>query len=128
MIKLSLSSAREQLAALRDQIHDGQPATLAAFVITGQTPMDVYAPLRAVAAFGGILLMGVGLDKMTLRHLAEEQAGRRLFWHWANGADGMPCKAVVGGDSSGFPNLEPVLGPLASERLVGQSCWRVFPA
>ena len=47
----------------------------AATLIAGQTPLDVFAPLRALAAAGGaVLLMGVGLERMTLLHLAELEA------------------------------------------------------
>src|SRR6185436_9335886 len=40
-----------------------------------QTPTDVYAPLEALARAGGyVVLMGVGLERMTLLHLAEKRA------------------------------------------------------
>ncbi len=102
---------------------------LAAELIAGQTPMDVYAPLKAlVERDGAVVLMGVGLDKMTLLHLAEERAGRRMFRRWANGPNGQPMEVAAGGDSAGFPNLGPALDPFASERRVGASRWRAFPA
>ncbi len=64
-------------------------------LISGQTSEDVYAPLRTLADAGGaVVLMGVGLDKMTLLHLAEQQAGRRPFRRWANGADGQPVEVA----------------------------------
>ena len=98
-------------------------------LISGQTPDDVYAPLRALAEAGGaVVLMGVGLDKMTLLHLAEQRAGRRMFRRWANGADGQPVEVAEGGCSHGFGNLEPVLLPLATTVTVGKSLWRVFSA
>lgn len=102
---------------------------LAREVIAGQRPLDVYAPLRAVAARGGaVVLMGVGLDSMTLLHLAEQRAGRALFRRWASGAAGRPVEIETGGCSDGFPRLEPMLAPLARETTVGASCWRAFPA
>ena len=98
-------------------------------LISGQTSEDVYAPLRALAkADGAVVLMGVGLDKMTLLHLAEQQAGRRMFRRWANGANGMPIEVAEGGCSVGFGNLKPILSPLMSQMTVGKSLWRIFSA
>jgi aminoglycoside 3-N-acetyltransferase len=97
--------------------------------VAEQRPLDVYAPLRILAARDGyVLLIGVGLDRMTLLHAAEERAGRALFRRWANGPDGRPMEVEIGGDSAGFPKLEPVLAPLARETRVGESRWRAFPA
>jgi aminoglycoside 3-N-acetyltransferase len=94
-----------------------------------QRPLDVYAPLRILVARNGfVLLIGVGLERMTLLHLAEERAGRTLFRRWANGPDGLPMEVETGGCSDGFGNLEPALGPLAREREVGASRWLAFPA
>jgi aminoglycoside 3-N-acetyltransferase len=102
---------------------------LAEALIVGQSPKNVYAPLAGIAeADGCVVLMGVSLDKMTLIHLAEKQAGRNLFVRWANGREGRPRAVLVGGDSDGFVKLEPVLATLCQERRVGDSLWRVFPA
>ena len=102
---------------------------LASQLVSGQTPRDVYAPLRMLAELGGfVTLMGVGLDKMTLIHLAEQQAGRNLLRRWANGSDGHPIETEEGGCSDGFVRLEPVLSPLETIAQVGSSVWRVFPA
>jgi aminoglycoside 3-N-acetyltransferase len=98
-------------------------------LVLEQRPLDVYAPLRILAARGGfVLLIGVGLDRMTLIHLAEERAGRTLFRRWANGPDGKPMEVETGSCSEGFANLEPVVGGLARETQVGSSRWRAFPA
>jgi aminoglycoside 3-N-acetyltransferase len=71
--------------------------------------------------------VGVGLDRLTLLHYAEQLAGRNLFMRWANGPDGKPM-GVLGGDcSNGFPRLEPALRDVHSEALVGESRWRAFP-
>jgi aminoglycoside 3-N-acetyltransferase len=75
-----------------------------------------------------VLLIGVGLERMTLLHLAEERAGRALFRRWANGPDGRPMEVETGGCSEGFGKLEPALAPLARETTVGESRWRAFPA
>jgi aminoglycoside 3-N-acetyltransferase len=98
-------------------------------LVAGQSPLDVFAPLRAlVRADGAVLLMGVGLSRMTLLHLAEQEAGRVPFRRWANGPDGQPEMVAAGGCSDGFPNLEGALGPLARGATVGRSAWRAFPA
>jgi aminoglycoside N3'-acetyltransferase len=103
--------------------------TLARQLISGQSPQDVYFPLRALAQAGGlVVLMGVGLDKMTLLHLAEQQAGRTLFRRWANGAEGAPVEVEEGGCSGGFGQLEPILTPMQITHHVGESLWRAFPA
>jgi aminoglycoside 3-N-acetyltransferase len=102
---------------------------LADALIREQRPLDNYAPLRALAARdGAVVLMGVGLRKMTLLHLAEQQAGRRAFRRWARGGDGRPVEVAVGSCSKGFPRLEAVLGPLGREAAAGRSRWRAFPA
>jgi aminoglycoside 3-N-acetyltransferase len=94
-----------------------------------QRPLDVYAPLRILAAKQGwALLMGVDLRSLTLLHLAEEKAGRRLFRRWANGPDGKPMEVEVGSCSQGFLNFEPVLAPFACETTVGESRWIAYPA
>jgi aminoglycoside N3'-acetyltransferase len=98
-------------------------------LVREQRPLDVYAPLRILAGRDGfVLLIGVGLERMTLLHLAEERAGRVPFRRWANGPDGRPMEVETGGCSDGFGNLEPVLAPLARETNVGESRWRAFPA
>jgi aminoglycoside 3-N-acetyltransferase len=102
---------------------------LAERLVSPQRALDVYPPLRLLAASDGwVVLMGVGLERMTLIHLAEERAGRTLFRRWANGPDGRPMEVEVGGCSEGFGALEPVLAPLARETTVGESRWRAFPA
>jgi aminoglycoside 3-N-acetyltransferase len=102
---------------------------LAAELVAGQAPLDVYAPLEELARRGGaVALMGVGLDKMTLLHLAERDAGRRPFRRWASGRDGRPVEIETGGCSDGFPNLEPHLAHLERRVVVGQSLWRVYNA
>jgi aminoglycoside 3-N-acetyltransferase len=71
--------------------------------------------------------MGVGLNRMTLIHTAEQESGRELFHRWALDRHGEPVETLIGGCSEGFPNLEPALGHLARETLVGASRWRTFP-
>ena len=48
---------------------------LADELIAAQNPADVYGPIRGLAARAGlILLIGVGLNRMTALHLAEQQS------------------------------------------------------
>jgi aminoglycoside 3-N-acetyltransferase len=101
---------------------------LADQLIAAQSPTDVYSPIRELAAHAGlILLIGVGLNRMTALHLAEQQSGRRLFLRWARGADGRISMFEVGSCSEGFPRLEPTLHPYARTTAVGSSRWRAYP-
>lgn len=101
---------------------------LAGDLVRGQSPFDVYAPIRALAEVDGyVVLMGVGLDKMTALHLAEQRAGRMLFRRWADDPDGQPMMVAIGSCSNGFPRLDAVLQPLERQTVVGESLWRVFP-
>ena len=98
-------------------------------LIAAQSPADVYGPIRELAAREGlILLIGVGLNRMTAIHLAEQQSGRRLFLRWAKATDGQVAMFEVGSCSEGFPRLEPVLHQHAHPAVVGQSQWRAFPS
>jgi len=98
-------------------------------LVAAQGPLQIFSPLEALAAAQGwIILMGVGLESMTLIHLAEQKAGRRMFRRWANGPDGRPMEVEVGGCSNGFEQISSLLTPLEKQIQVGQSLWRIFPA
>jgi aminoglycoside 3-N-acetyltransferase len=102
---------------------------LAQALIDGQTPWNVYAPFEALIAHDGfVVMMGVGLDRMTLLHDAERHAGRELLLRWGGGADGAALAARIGGCSEGFVQLDGLLSPLARETRVGASRWRAYPA
>jgi aminoglycoside N3'-acetyltransferase len=102
---------------------------LARDLISTQAPMNVYGPLEALAEAGGaVVMMSVGLNRMTLLHLAERMAGRNLFRRWARGSDGQPMTVEVGSCSEGFVNLEPILAPITQGKKVGESVWRIYPA
>lgn len=101
----------------------------AAELIDAQSPNDVYGPIRELAdRDGAILLVGVSLNRMTALHLAEQRSGRRLFRRWARDEDGEIRMVEVGSCSEGFPQMEPVLSPLARTAIVGASPWRAYPA
>jgi aminoglycoside N3'-acetyltransferase len=98
-------------------------------LIGAQRSSDVYAPLMALARHCGfVLLIGVGLDKLTLLHSAEQKAGRTLFQRWANAPDGRPIAVTVGGCSAGFPNLESWVHPVTQTITVGESSWKLLSA
>ncbi len=102
---------------------------LATEIIATQSARDVFAPLAKLADAGGmVVLMGVGLDRLTLLHLAERRAGRNLFVRWAHGRDGRPIPIEFGGCSDGFEQLRPVLLPMLREVKVGPSGWTILPA
>lgn len=102
---------------------------LAHDLIDGQRPLHVYAPLERLVERGGfVVMMGVGLTRMTIIHLAEARAGRTLFRRWANGPDGRAMEVEVGSCSSGFDRFDPVLAAIERDARVGESLWRAFPA
>jgi aminoglycoside 3-N-acetyltransferase len=98
-------------------------------LIAADTARDVFGPLRALAASGGmVLLMGVSLTRMTILHLAEVEAGRRPFIHWARAEDGRVVRYLAGACSEGFDNLADDLAPLETQTTVGASRWLLFDA
>jgi aminoglycoside 3-N-acetyltransferase len=102
---------------------------LAGKLISVQRPDDVFAPLAALAEVEGyIVLAGVSLDKLTLLHLAEKEAGRTPFRRFANDKYGTPTAVEAGGCSDGFDRLGEFLWPIAQSVTVGQSKWRILPA
>lgn len=102
---------------------------LAHELIAPQQPWHVHAALEALVAAGGaVVLMGVGLERMTLLHLAEQRAGRAPFIRWARGSDGRIIRVCTGGCSEGFPQLVPALEMVIRRVRVGQSLWQIMPA
>ena len=100
---------------------------LASQLVESQSPEDVYAPVRVLGQLRGyIVMMGVGLNKLTALHHAERLAGRPLFRLWTRGADGQPVQARLGGCSEGFVNFDSILAPIERQIHVGQSLWRIF--
>lgn len=98
-------------------------------LVSGQTATDVYAPFRTLCELGGyVLLMGVGLDRATIIHYAEQVAGRRPFVRWANNSHGEPDVCCTGSCSEGFENFTEMLVPIERDIMVAASRWRCFPA
>jgi len=97
-------------------------------LISCQTAEDVYAPFRKMMERNGkIVMMGVGLTKMTAIHYAEQLSGRNLFVRWALDKDGSTMRIREGSCSEGFNNLAPVVADLETQITVGNSLWRIFP-
>lgn len=97
-------------------------------LVTDQTARNVYAPFKEMYnSDGDIILMGVGLTRMTAIHYAQEKADVNLFIRWATGLDGKPIRVYAGGCSSGFDAFDPLLEKIEKQVLVGDSLWRVFP-
>lgn len=136
LIDSSMGTVPARLIARPDAIRGQHPldsfAALgpeAAELVAGQSPTDVYAPLRTFAERDGtVLLIGVGLNRMTALHLAEQESGRRLFVRWTRGKNGAVRMVETGSCSEGFPRLAPYLRPYASTAVVGRSKWIAYPA
>jgi aminoglycoside 3-N-acetyltransferase len=102
---------------------------LAAALVDGQRGDAVHAPLRALAERdGAVVMVGVGLHRMTLLHWAEQLAGREQLRRWVRDAAGTTVMVETGGCSEGFERLAPVLAPVEARIAVGASEWRRFPA
>lgn len=79
---------------------------LAKELIQGQTPQDIYAPLKElIRQDGHVCLLGVGLDRLTLLHHCEYLAGRRLFTRFARVRGKGELPVLIGECSAGFPRL-----------------------
>jgi len=95
--------------------------------MAGQEPLEVFRPLRAFSEAGGyVVLMGVGLEAMTLIHRAEQMAGRNLFRRGANGPDGRRMEGETGGWCLGFGKFSSIFAPLTRQTKVGLSTWNVI--
>lgn len=98
-------------------------------LVQGQTPWDVYVPLRKLCEDDGyVLLIGVDLTSATILHYAEQLAGRNPFIRWAKGPDGSTIPVSAGGCSEGFMNLYDRLRPYERTAMVGKSLWRCYRA
>jgi aminoglycoside 3-N-acetyltransferase len=97
-------------------------------IISSQQPLDVFAPLRELALFEGhTLLAGVDLNKLTLLHLAEQMASRKMFRRCALSRGGvLECES--GGCSDGFMAFDVYLKPMEKSLKCGESRWRAVHA
>ncbi|MBQ2581607.1 MAG: AAC(3) family N-acetyltransferase [Ruminococcus sp.] len=94
-----------------------------------QSFKDVYAPLKQLCADDGyVLLMGVGLDKATIIHYAEQVAGRVPFVRWAYDENRKVVPVSAGSCSEGFRNLDGILDIYARKITVGSSRWVCYKA
>lgn len=102
----------------------------AAELVQDQQPMDVYAPLRALMARDGyILLWGTTLTSCTALHLSEQLAGRHSFLRWAKGPDGQVMEVQAGGCSRAFEAaFAGPLSPLCTQAVCGRAVLRCYPA
>ena len=98
-------------------------------LIGAETDVDVFGPMRALVEENGtVLLMGVGLTRMTLLHLAEVEAGRRPFVRWAAAAAAVRSGCERGRAQRASSPWRPRLATVERHLVVGRSHWRVFPA
>lgn len=103
--------------------------SLANELVSGQRPDRAFAPVERLVSLGGaFVLMGVGLERLTLLHYAEQLAGRRPLVRWANGPGGRPVEMQAGGCSAGFGRLAGALRPHVRGHHVGKSKWLVGDA
>ena len=102
---------------------------LAKEIIAKQAPLDVYASFAKMYSMDKafVVLAGVGLTSATAVHFAETLAGRYLFRRWARLIGGKTIEVEIGGCSSGFENLAPIVVDLEVRIVVGKSLWRIYP-
>jgi len=97
-------------------------------LISCQTPENVYAPFQKMMEMDGyIIMMGVGLTKMTAIHHAEKLSGRELFICWALDEKGNTIRIREGSCSEGFGKLDFAVEKYEKQITVGNSLWRIFP-
>lgn len=98
-------------------------------LVSGQTPKNVYAPLKQLCDNDGyVLLIGVGLDAATIIHFAEQSAGRTPFIRWAYDKERNVIPVSTGGCSKGFGHFNDVLSSYAKKITVAKSDWVCYKA
>jgi len=97
-------------------------------LISCQSAEDVYAPFKKMMEKRGkIIMMGVGLTRMTAIHYAEKLSGRELFVRWSLDENGDTIRIREGSCSEGFSQLDNAARKLEKRITVGNSLWRIFP-
>lgn len=90
-------------------------------LIAAQRMDHPLGPVEELAALDGdVLLLGVDHTSNTTIHLAEQRLGRSCFYRYAKAAPGVWMELPnISGESHRFDDIEPVLRPVTTERLIG---------
>ncbi len=98
-------------------------------LVTAQRLDHFLGPVEALAALRGyVLLLGVGHERNTAIHLAEQQLGRVRFYRYAKAAPGVWMELPnVAGCSEGFGKIETRLDAYTREVRVGECHARLVP-
>lgn len=101
---------------------------LAKAIIETQDFLNIFGPYKWMRSQLNtyLLLMGVGFNRATPIHFAEELAGHRLFRRWGK-YEGQIVETELGGCSEGFDKLRPVVQEIEKTVQVGQSQWLIYP-
>jgi aminoglycoside 3-N-acetyltransferase len=101
---------------------------LASEIITTQDFLNIFGPYKWMRSHPNtyLLLIGVGFNRATPIHFAEELAGHRLFRRWGK-YEGQIVETELGGCSEGFDKLRPVVQEIEKTTTVGQSRWLIYP-
>lgn len=101
---------------------------LAGEIIETQDFLNIFGPYEWMREHPQtyLLLMGVGFNRATPIHFAEELAGRRLFRRWGK-YEGQIVENELGGCSEGFDRLRPTVQEIERAIVVGQSQWLIYP-
>tara|TARA_Y100000590_G_scaffold448054_1_gene584158 strand:+ start:5558 stop:6379 length:822 start_codon:yes stop_codon:yes gene_type:complete len=133
--RFSMGAIPKQLLSINGRYRGDHPRGSFAAVgpkaeelISTQSNFNWNGPIKKLSEMDGmIVLMGVGLTRMTTLHLAEQIIGRKPFRRWVNDESGDPIQVDFGSCSEGFGNLDMVLSTIEKQTRVGNSLWRVFP-
>ena len=122
------------ILAMKDRVRGNHPLNsftavgpAAKNIIETQSAENVYGPLKMLCDLrGAILLIGTSYTSLTLLHLAESDAGRKLFRRWGRNENRELVECSTGGCSNGFDQFESVL--VSIDEYVGESRWRYLDA
>ncbi len=98
------------------------------FALRTQTRNEPFAPIGALAARGGwVLLLGVDHTVNTSIHYAERLAGRKAFVRWALTPQGVVECPNFPGCSSGFQSIAPYLEKTTRHVRIGNATVQAVP-